>query len=200
MATPKVLTIREYTITEIFSASEGQEEKFLEGKDGWGRYIAYRLDNKKRSPFFGWYILVSSEDLNLMKRHNWCANCNNRGIEIRRKISVNGIQICFSLTQDIWREMTGETAKKVYRCAPHVLDFRRCHLTTLRHKQRRGVTQNGSRWQVQIAVPNHPNLYLGRVATADEGYQLYNRRLVELKKQYPDDADIQHMPYNKLNE
>lgn len=201
MATPRVINIRGFTITEIFPAEESREEVFVKGNDEFGKFIAYRLNNKERSPFFGWYILVSPEDLNLMKRHNWCANCNNRGIEIRRKISINGEQICFSLTQDIWREMTGETPKRVYRCAPHVLDFRRRHLTAIPpHKERRGVTWIKSCWQVQISLPNRPNVYIGIASTDIEGYRLYNQYLSILKTLHPEDAGIQRMPYNKLNE
>ena len=109
-------------ILPIFTNQQALSRTYVHGKDEQGLYVACRLGNRNPSRFYGWYVLVSPEDLQLMKQFIWCGtysySINGRasGIEIRRRTSVNGKQNSFMLGREIWsRTYAGEVPVMVYR-------------------------------------------------------------------------------------
>src|SRR3989338_6922348 len=92
----------------VFTSQQALSRMFVHGKDEQWLYVACRLSNRNPSRFYGWYVLVSPEDLPLMKEFNWCgttSDCVNgemRGIEVRRRTSMNGEQSSIILGTEIW--------------------------------------------------------------------------------------------------
>ena len=188
----------------VFTSQQALSRMFVHGKDEQGLYVACRLSNRNPSRFYGWYVLVSPEDLPLMKEFNWCGTISAsidgraRGIEIRRRRSVNGKPSSIMLGREIWsRTYAGEVPILVYRLG-HPLDFRRVNLSQFPlEKGLRGITKHKDAWQVQITIGNESH-YIGRAAYPDEGYRMFNRYLKGLKEQRSGDARIQAIPYNEV--
>jgi len=191
-------------ILPVFTNQQALSRTFVYGKDKQGLYVACRLGNRNPSKFYGWYVLVSPEDLALMKEFNWCGTISDstdgraRGIEIRRRTSVGGIRCSIMLGREIWsRTYAGEVPILVYRLG-HPLDFRRVNLSQFPlEKGLRGITKHKDAWQVQITIGNESH-YIGRAAYPDEGYRMFNRYLKGLKEQRSGDARIQAIPYNEV--
>ena len=191
-------------ILPIFTSQQALSRTFVHGKDEQGPYVACRLGNRNPSRFYGWYVLVFPEDLSLMKEFNWCGTTSDsingiaRGVEIRRRTSVNGEPCSIMLGREIWsRIYAGEVPLYVYRLG-HPLDFRRVNLSRFPlGNEVRGITRDKNGWQVQITIGNETR-YVGRTPYPDEGYRMFNRYLKGLKEQRSDDARIQAMPYNKV--
>jgi len=191
-------------ILPVFTSQQALSRTFVCGQDEQGPYVACRLANRNPSKFYGWYVLVSPEDLPLMKEFNWCgttSDCVNgemRGIEVRRRTSMNGEQCSIMLGREIWvRTYAGEVPIFVYRLG-HPLDFRRMNLSQFPLREGvRGITKHKDAWQVQITIENESH-YIGRTSYPDEGYRMFNRYLKGLKEQRPNDARIQAIPYNEV--
>lgn len=191
-------------ILPVFTSQQALSRTFVHGTDEQGLYVACRLGNRNPSRFYGWYVLVSPEDLPLMKKFNWCGTISDsvegrmRGIEVRRRTSVNGEQSSIMLGREIWaRTYAGEAPFMVYRLE-HPLDFRRINLSrSPLGKGVRGITKHRDTWQVQMTI-GHETHYIGRTAYPDEGYRMFNRYLKGLKEQCPNDVRIQAIPYNEV--
>lgn len=196
----RVLTFSWGKLRPIFKAPHKDGLSFYKGQDDFGAYIAYRLNNQKRSPFFCWYILISPEDEALLN-HGWSAHVTKSGIDVRWRPVVDKTQQNFSLSRTIWQRMYGKLpkGKHVYHQG-HQLDFRRRQLSLSKHSTRcRGVSKRAhSGWQVQIGV-HGITYYVCMAPTLEEGYRLYNRHLRTLRETHPDDLKIQSMPYNEVD-
>jgi len=174
-------------------------QQCMHSKDAHGPYVAWRLGNRNLSLFYGWYVLISPEDLPLMENYNWCGNRTNNGIEVRRRETVGGKTYTVLLNRAIWERMHPDDADhygNVYRQG-HPLDFRRMMLSVNWLTTLRGVVANSGGWQVQITIGNKTK-YIGYAATKEDGYRMFNRYLRYLKKKHPQDHKIQSIPYNEI--
>jgi hypothetical protein len=196
-----ILILNGKPVAPIVRAEKARNRNFFEGNDELGPFVAYKLDNRWNAQLYGWYIFVSPEDLDLMKRFNWCGNIcggkNGQHVEVRRREYIGDQQRDFLLHHEIWERMNGAVPHFVHRIG-HQLDFRRQNLSSSAVKNgHKGVTSRKYGFQVQIAVDGKSR-YIGRTATADEGYRKYNRFLRHLKNERPADPNIQQMPYNQI--
>ncbi len=196
----KSLLVGGAQVFPLLTPLQTQDRPFVEGEDTRGPYVACKLGNTRRSPFYDWYVFVSPEDVPLMKAHTWSGNiCGSTRahIEIRRRELVDGKLYSIQLNREIWERM-GEPGRRSVSKHGHPLDFRREVLSAAQLRSiRRGLTWQYGAWQVQIGV-NNKNIYVGRTPSSAEGYRMYNRYLRKLKDEFPHDENIQSIPYNEV--
>jgi hypothetical protein len=198
-----ILILNGKVITPLFTATQAAKKDFVRGEDVQGPFVACQLNNQSFADLWGWYVLVSPEDLSLMTRYTWCGRISgslHKAIAVRRRENIDGQEYDFWLNQEIWTRQTGREIERVWRLG-HPLDFRRSNLSSAPlRKECRGVSfrHDLKSWQVQITV-NGENKYLGLAAYADEGYRMYNRYLRQCKSDCPDDLNIQTQPYNNVS-
>jgi len=205
MSAPEII-VQGKAIEPIIVGKEVGYRQCVHSEDSHGPYVAWRLGNRNPSRFYGWYVLLSPEDLSLMENYNWCGNRNPNGIEVRRRETVYGKQYSFLLGRAIWERMNPglDYGRYVHRLG-HPLDFRRTRLSpnprsTFDHdKLLRGIVAHLGGWQVQISRGDGISQYIGRTSTKAEGYRMYNRHLRDLKEKHPQDRRIQNMPYNQID-
>jgi len=172
-------------------------------QDEQGEFYACRLKNRNGSALCNWYVIVSPEDVSLLKDCRWCGLFNvHRGtIEVRRRETLDGKQYSILLTREIWERAHPKNSepKRIYRLG-HTLDFRRQNLSS-------GWVRDGCRgviwhkekkyWQVGFGF-NGRFIYIGTAMYPDDGYRMFNRYLRDLKRENPEDKSIQCLPYNKV--
>ncbi|MDB5264608.1 MAG: hypothetical protein JWN64_179 [Parcubacteria group bacterium] len=189
-------------LTPLFTHAQAIGRDFVKGSDEKGPFVACRLRNRNPSALYGWYVLVSPEDLEVMKEYIWCGNIcgksRQQSIQIRRRRSVAGEVSCMTLNHIIWERMGRSLDGPVCR-VDHLLDFRRSNLAFITYSSRRGVlwVRTSSRWEVRIVLQGK-NRYVGIAPNQEEGYRMYNRYLRNLKADFPEDSAIQAMPYNDV--
>lgn len=132
-----ILLVSGKIVRPVFTSAQAKGKAFFNGEDTRGEFVACRLDNHWRAQLYGWYILVSPEDVGHVRRYNWCGNicgCKpSQHIEVRRRESIEGVSHSDQLHHDIWERMTGNRPDVIIRTL-HPLDFRRQHLALpLRH-------------------------------------------------------------------
>lgn len=116
----------------VFTAAQAKNRPFAKSEDTRGEFIACRLGNHWGAQLYGWYMLVSPDDIPFVKRYNWCGNIcgdsDSQHITVRRRESINGQQQDVLLHHDIWERHTGTSADVIHRIR-HPLDFRRDNLS-----------------------------------------------------------------------
>jgi hypothetical protein len=177
--------------------------RLVRRSDECGPYVACLLGNRNPSVLYGWYILVSPEEMLLMKDYNWCGHVSSQGgkptaINIRRRENLDGKEHSIPLTTEIWKRVHGaEPMGRVFKLG-HPLDFRRPNLSLVAPVGLRGVTPHGGGFQVQLSVSGKC-IYVGMATSYDEDYRMYNRHLRQLKDKNQNDLLIQSVPYNKVD-
>lgn len=198
----QVINLDGVEVAPLFTKRQGIGRPFVLGTDEQGPYVACLLGNRNPSHLYGWYILVSPEDLPLLKKHNWCGNLTgaegNRSIVVRRRETVDGRQFSILLSHEIWQDIAGIEPLRVCRLG-HPLDYRRQNLSEFSVRSGcRGITQvSPNSWMVQMFIRD-ANVYVGYASSPDEGYRMYNRHLRELKESNPEDKRIQSIRYNEV--
>lgn len=118
-------------ITPIFTSHQAGGRDFVPGEDKHGKFIACRLDNQVGTKLYGWYVLVSPEDLVIMQRNSWSGNiCGSspfQGFEVRRFIGSGDDRIDFRLNHVIWERTHGSDVARIASVG-HPLDLRRDRL------------------------------------------------------------------------
>jgi hypothetical protein len=126
-----ILLLNGKVIRPVFTSAQAHKRAFFRGEDIEGPFVACKLDNRWDAQLYGWYMLVSPEDVDFIKKHSWCGNiCGSAGgqhLEVRRREHINGRQFDFLLHHEIWKRMSGVEQKVVFRVG-HQLDFRRSNL------------------------------------------------------------------------
>jgi len=187
------LVLNGHKIKPLITAQQADWQDFVNGKDTYGEYVACRLRNRVGAVTHNWYVFVSPQALSLMQNHNWCGNITDSTINIRRRENIDGKQCSFLLTNEMWGFFNGKVSSRIYRLG-HPLDFRIMRLSTA------PMCRLGYRiyWNLQITIPRTEITFVGAAAKPDQGYRMYNRALRDLKREYPNNPDVEHMLYNMV--
>jgi hypothetical protein len=205
MATSPII-INGEELKPIFTRHQLMGRPFVAGNDEHGPYVACHLGTQNPSYLYGWYALVSPEDLPVMKDHTWGGFLTSRkgkflGVNVRRGERIDGVKTVFYLGQVIWTRAYHEDPPEMIYRIWHPLDFRRPALSRYPNDpKRRGIgwQKKGHGWNVSIAI-NSQREYIGFTKSPDEGYRMFNRYLRDLKAAKPDDKRIQAMLYNEID-
>ncbi|MDD9911423.1 MAG: hypothetical protein OXR68_06775 [Alphaproteobacteria bacterium] len=175
------------------------------GTDEYGSFFAYAFRSQPSdTPLYMWYVLVDHALRKRIENSILKARIEESSSIVIEEYTHSLDKPTRRLEDIILTECFPNSVNGVLTQTKHPLDYRTAFLK-LRELPRahsykkvqglRGIYEYDGAYGVRI-IYNNIREYLGSVPTPLDGYRLYDKRLKELKEQYPDDLNIQKRLFN----